>query len=138
MLYRYYAFTTVDITPTNVRTKSNVNEWSIQRNQQRNFDTLVQTIGLRSQPTNIHVGQNCMGNPTVYGLGKNLPESVNIWEMLFDIEHKDPFGKECELLLKDLNYVPIINGLAETEPSFPPVFITTGTFKNITIKIYTK
>lgn len=138
MLYRYYAFTTVDITPTNVRTRTNTDDWNIQRNQQRNFDTLIQTIGLRSQPTNIYVSQNCMGNPIEYGLGKNLPEISSVWEMSFDVEHEDPFGKECELLLKDLNYVPIINGLNETEPSFPPVFMTAGTFKNITIKIYPK
>ena len=43
MLYRHLLWTTIDITQTNVRTKTNVNDWSLQRNQQRNLDTLIQT-----------------------------------------------------------------------------------------------
>lgn len=132
MLYRHLLWTTVDITRTNVRIKSNIEDWSLQRNQQRNFDTLLQTLGLRSQPLNISV-KHFYNRPDVYGLGKNLPEMANIWEMEFDIEHKEAFGKNCEIALEDLNYVPIINGLNETEPSFPPVFQTRGTFKNISI-----
>lgn len=132
-MYRYYAYTTVDITQTNVRIKSDIDDWNLQRNQQRNLDTLIQTIGLRSQPINIYVTLRNQCTPLVFGLGKNLSENSNVWEMMFDVEHKEPFGKDCELLLKDLNYVPIINGLTETTPAFPPVFQTTGTFKNVNI-----
>lgn len=132
MLHRHLLFTTVDITQTNVRTKSDIDDWSLQRNQQRNFDTVVQTLGLRSQPININVMQ-IVNDPRLFGLGSNLPETCNIWQMQFDIEHEDAFGENCEVALKDLNYVPLINGLTETEPSFPPVFQTTGTFKNINI-----
>ncbi len=132
MLYRHLLWTTVDITRTNVRIKTDIQDWSLQRNQQRNFDTLIQTLGLRSQPLNISVKQ-FSHSPLEYGLGKNLPEIANIWEMEFDIEHKDAFGKNCEIVLEDLHYVPIINGLNESEPAFPPVFQTKGTFKNIKI-----
>ncbi len=133
MLYRYLLWTTVDITQTNVKIKSNIDDWNLQRNQQRNLDTLIQTIGLRSQPNNIYVTLYENNKPARYGLGKNLPEFANIWGMDFVVEHEGAFGKDCELLLKDLNYVPIINGLTETQPSFPPVFQTTGTFKNVSI-----
>lgn len=133
MLYRHKLWTTVDITNTNVRIKNNSDDWSLQRNQQRNFDTLIQSIGLRSQPINTYVRILYDHHPTEYMLGVNLPEVCDIWEMQFDIEHDGVFGKDCELLLKDLNYVPIINGLTETQPSFPPVFQTSGTFKNINI-----
>ncbi len=132
MLYKHILYTTVDITQTNVRIKSNIDDWSLQRNQQRNLDTLIQTIGLRSQPINIHVTQ-IFDFPTIYWLGKNLPEKANIWVMNFDIEHDGVFGNKCELVLKDLNYVPLINVLTETQPAFPPVFQTTGTFKNVNI-----
>ncbi len=132
MLYSHILYTTVDITQTNVRIKTDINDWSLQRNQQRNLDTLIQTIGLRSQPVNIRVNQ-ITGKPHVFDLGKNLPELANIWIMDFDIEHDGAFGKNCELVLKDLNYVPIINCLTETEPAFPPVFQSTGTFKNVHI-----
>lgn len=132
MLYKHVLYTTVDITQTNVRIKSNIDDWSLQRNQQRNLDTLIQTIGLRSQPININVNQ-FVDFPAIYWLGKNLPEKARIWVMHFDIEHAGAFGHKCELVMKDLNYVPLINGLTETEPAFPPVFQTTGTFKNINI-----
>lgn len=132
MLHRHILYTTVDITHTNVKIKTAIDDWSLQRNQQRNYDTLVQTLGLRSQPINIHVRQ-FNGNPHNFYLGKNLPEICNIWEMEFDIEHEDALGENCEVALKDLNYVPLINGLNETQPAFPPVFQTTGTFKNINI-----
>lgn len=132
MIYRYAAYTTVDVTQTNVRIKNNSNDWSLQRNQQRNLDTLIQTLGLRSQPIIIAVSSNIV-NPRGCGLGENLPEMAIVWEVLFDVEHEEAFGKNCEIALKDLNYVPIINGLTETEPAFPPVFQTTGTFKNINI-----
>jgi hypothetical protein len=132
MLHRYILFTTVDITQTNVKIKSNIDDWGLQRNQQRNLDTVVQTLGLRSQPINIHVTQ-FFRNPRLFDLGSNLPEECNIWQMEFDIEHEDAFGENCEVALKDLNYVPLINGLTETQPAFPPVFQTTGTFKNINI-----
>lgn len=132
MLHRHLLFTTVDITQTNVKIKSNIDDWDLKRNQQRNLDTLIQTIGLRSQPTNIHIRKfpNCKLH---YALGKNLLEIGAMWEMEFDIEHEGAFGKDCELVLKDLNYVPIINGLTETEPAFPPVFQSYGTFKNVHI-----
>lgn len=134
MFYRHYLYTTVDITPTNVRIKNNQEDWALQRNQQRNYDTLIQTLSLRSQPTNIFVSKIfACPHTQPYGLGKNLPEVSSIWSMEFDIEHEGAFGQNCELVLKDLNYIPILNGLEETEPSFPPVFQTTGTFKNINI-----
>lgn len=132
MLYRYVLYTTVDVTQTNVKIKTKLDDWSLQRNQQRNLDTVIQTLSLRSQPSVITV-QHFEGNPLSYGLGKNLPEICKVWEVLFDAEHYEVYGKKCELALKDLNYVPIINGLTETEPAFPPVFQTVGTFKNITI-----
>ena len=137
MLYRHLLWTTVDITQTNIRTKTDIDDWNLQRNQQRNLDTLIQTIGLRSQPNNIYVKQ-LFQTPASVGLGKNLPELANVWEMEFDVEHEGAFGKDCELLLKDLNYVPIINGLNETQSAFPPVFQTTGTFKNVHIMFLPK
>lgn len=132
MLYRHILYTTVDITQTNIRIKTDIDDWSLQRNQQRNLDTLIQTLGLRSQPINIYV-KKIQDNPAKFELGSNLSELSNIWLMEFDIEHYKAFGENCELALKDLNYVPIINGLTETEPAFPPVFQTVGTFKNVSI-----
>lgn len=132
IIYKHFAYTTVDVTQTNVRIKADVDDWSLQRNQQRNLDSLIQTLGLRSQPINIDV-RFFEGHPAAYNLGINLPEWAKIWEVQFDIEHHGAYGTDCELAMQDLNYVPIINGLNETEPSFPPVFQSRGTFKNVHI-----
>jgi len=50
MTQRIMITTTIDITPTGVRNKSDDPDWLLKRNQQRNYDTLVQVIGLRTQP----------------------------------------------------------------------------------------
>ena len=46
-LYRYYAYTLIDITETNVLTQSA--EQQKQRNQQRNWETINQLLSLRAQ-----------------------------------------------------------------------------------------
>ena len=132
IIYRYVIYTTIDVTQTNVKTKIETDDWNVQRNQQRNLDTLIQTLSLRSQPINIEVNK-FEGCPTTYKLGKELPEVATIWEVIFDIEHEGAFGQNCEIANKDLDYVPIINGLEETLPAFPPVFQTHGMFKNVHI-----
>jgi len=59
MLYRIGCYTIFDITQTGVlnRNKPPENEdviiWTKKRNQQANFDSIVQAISLRSQPENI-------------------------------------------------------------------------------------
>lgn len=133
MTINYVIYTTVDITPTGVRTKNNSNDWNLQRNQQRNLDTLIQTISLRAQPLNLKVKKLENYDTESYNFGITIPLYSNLWKIVFDIEHSDALGTNGELLLQDLDYVPIINGLTETEPSFPPVFQTRGNFKNISI-----
>ena len=50
MNHTYQIYTTVDITPTGVvSTKyKNVNNYELKRNQQRNYDTLIQVLSLRT------------------------------------------------------------------------------------------
>lgn len=133
MITSYVIYTTVDVTSTGVRTKNNNNDWNLQRNQQRNLDTLIQTISLRAQPINLKVKKLENQDTESYNFGRTTPLYSNLWKITFDIEHAEALGKDGELLLQDLDYVPIINGLTETEPSFPPVFQTKGNFKNISI-----
>ena len=47
--------TTVDMTPTGVRRKSDDPDWLLKRNQQRNYDTLMQVLGLRCQPLDVEI-----------------------------------------------------------------------------------
>ena len=80
----YVAYTLVDI--------SNTNESKIQRNklhffQQQNLNTLVQTIGLRSQPLDIEVSPLMAQHVVNFGFGKQYQGLHTVWKMQFSIEH---------------------------------------------------
>ena len=123
--------TTIDITPTGVRNKSDDPDWLLKRNQQRNYDTLIQVISLRVQP----LIDTCIIEPLAWpGYGSG-PEGVALdtWHLSFTIDQSDALGRGGESFLNDVDGVPIVPGLAQTIPSFPPQFITKGPFKNIDI-----
>lgn len=125
----YTIITTVDITPTGVRNKTNDEDWYLKRNQQRNHDTLLQVISLRCQPHVIGIDEYPPGL---------IPWPVNIepsklWVLSFEVDRTDVLGPNGELFLEDIKGVPIMTGLTETTPSFPQQFITSGPLKNITI-----
>ena len=61
----YTAFSLVDITQTNVNRDNN-----LQFNQQQNLNTLIQSIGLRSQPINTKVKVFMAQDVVDYGFGK--------------------------------------------------------------------
>ena len=115
--------TTVDITPTGVRRKTDDPDWFTQRNQQRNYDTLIQVISLRTQPMDIEIRI------------LDIEDNAKTWLVVFSVDRQDVLGKSGELFLSDIDGVPIVPGLTETEPSFPPQFISTGRFKNIDITV---
>jgi len=125
----YTIITTVDITPTGVRNKTNDEDWYLKRNQQRNYDTLLQVIGLRCQPHVISVD--------TYPAGL-VPWPVNfepckLWVLSFEVDRTDVLGSNGELFLEDIKGIPIMTGLTETVPSFPQQFMITGPLKNVTI-----
>lgn len=122
----YMIATSIDITPSGVRHKSNDPDWLLKRNQQRNYDTLLQVIGLRCQPL----------NPEVQILSKvsyGDAELAKAWVLTFQTDRNEVLGKDGELFLQDVHGVPIVPGLTETTPSFPPQFISRGSLKNISI-----
>jgi len=122
--------TTIDITPTGVRNKSDDPDWLLKRNQQRNYDTLVQVIGLRTQP----LTESCHREKSSWVDRDGV--DVDAWHLEFTVDRSDVLGVKGELFLKDIDGVPIVPGLTETIPSFPPQFIIRGPFKNIDIFIW--
>lgn len=118
--------TTVDMTPTGVRRKSDDPDWLLKRNQQRNYDTLMQVLGLRCQPLDVEI--QVMQELLEFNFEK-------VWIIKFKVERDDVLGKEGELFLDDVEGVPIVPALTETTPSFPPQFITRGPLKNIGILV---
>lgn len=82
------------------RTINNVNEWNFARNQQRNYETLLQLISLRTQPMEL----------------ESVIKKDDRFEFTFEIETTDVFLNDDDslaLLKQDANGVPMVTGLTE-------------------------
>ena len=128
-LYLSTGMTLVDITNTNVVTYD-----SVSRNQQRNWETVIQVLGLRTQlmllrpPTVIEVELSTLNFGKAY-TGKHL-----VWEFKFGIEFDAIFAgnnRPYGTLEEDFVNVPIITKLTETVTIPVPTFSVTGDYTNI-------
>ncbi len=128
--------TLVDITATGVI--RHVAEQELERNQQRNWETVLQVIGLRAQPQLIE-------GPVVRelevdessGFGEMYYGTQCVWIFCFGVEYEDVFLHENDPvggLDKDFAQVPIICGLEETARFILPIFYPFGAIKNIYFK----
>jgi hypothetical protein len=131
----FCGFSLVDITATGVIRDQDVN--NLQRNQQRNWETLLQCIGLRTQPHNIQspeILESC--NLTQYHFGDLYTGEHRVWFWSWTTEREGVYdlpGKPIAGLLQDLEQVPIVTGLTETAGFMLPIFYPYGTIKNIYI-----
>jgi hypothetical protein len=125
---RFRIITLVDITRTDPgREETDQKKIS----QQSNFNSLLQSIGLRSNVSWDLDPQQHQGRLPAPADGKHTHW---IWD--FDIEREDTFLKDGDptgLLLDDLHGVPIIDGLNNTAIIDPAVFQTRGPKINIWI-----
>ncbi len=138
-MYEFRVHTLIDITengslhkPFPFKTPSgevihNKQTLSIARNQNNNFNTMIQLLQMRGNitwefpPTKIHdtIGNSSFG--TVYE-GKQ-----NSWHFQFFTEQLDLYGDKAEpttQLINDFNLVPIINFCKETATFPTSTFIT--------------
>lgn len=112
-MHHYRALTLVDITRTNSRYPRE----KLLFNQQQNLNTLVQTIGLRSQPMEPHCYSLMTQDIAEYGFGKRYQGLHTVWILDFSIEHTNVFANstnELGFLLSDSDGVPVYTGLEET------------------------
>lgn len=101
------------------KTIRNLNDWTYSRNQQRNFETIMQMISLRAQP-------EITQSPT---------ELNGTWEFEFAVEQAGVYSRDGTLdstagLLVECEGTPMIVGLGEKQP-LDPVLITQGQQQNI-------
>ena len=127
-------YTLIDITHTGVVRYSNSPDNMKKRNQQRNYETLLQVIGLRAQPM-------LFEKPYVlryedlrhYNFGSLYDGEHTVWVLKFSIEQPEVF-KEGDnyfgLLEQDINQVPIISGLDETVDLPVTIFSSAYDYKN--------
>ena len=128
----YTGYTLVDITPTGVTRGQNL----IARDQQRNWDTVLQTIGLSTQPHVVGFPRSIYMDLSLYKrLFGELYEGVHrVWYWTFVVDHEDIFadGDDPLARLRDqFAQVPVITGLEETCGFLLPIFYCEGAIKNI-------
>lgn len=122
---RIECYSLFDITPTGITSQRNVslpcvthqgvtindqNALNFARNQQRNYDTLLQLIGMRTQIFNI---QPPMLDTESQAFGKNQP----CWKFSFEIEPQAQWlvdQDEFWMLKNDSDGTPMILGLGES------------------------
>lgn len=123
---RFLLYTLVDITETKIYRHQETEP--LAKNQQQNFLTLLQTIGLRVNPTYTQSPAVEKTNLDRWHFGSEYKGRHSIWAFEFSIEYEggltDEQGNEAGLLIKDLHFVPIINNLTETINIRLPVFDT--------------
>ena len=122
--------TLIDITETNVRRQDND---KFAYKQQANFQTLLQTIGLRC---NINYDKS----PTFdeLNIAKLLFSDKYIgkqkmWTFCFEVEYQEALN--IDMLNKDFDLIPIITGLEETINLNKALFRTTDKERNILFSI---
>jgi hypothetical protein len=130
--------TLIDITETKQYRREPERE--LQKDQQQNFQVLLQTIGLRANPIYYEspVVNNIDISSTPYGLlsqsqfypyfGKKYTGTQKVWTFNFNIEYDygltDSHGNNVGLLNDDLQFVPFIPMLTESVHFTVPVFNT--------------
>ena len=115
---RFKLYTLVDITETNARRGDDPKEFR----QHQNFLTVMQTIGLRVNPTYVKTPRIIKDIPSKYNLGSKYKTKQNIWEYVFDIDYDGAL--DVDTLVNDFDLIPIITDLDETAKFENAHFIT--------------
>ena len=105
---RFILHTLVDISETHARR----GEDPTQYRQQQNFLTVMQTIGMRVNPTYVSKPVVVKEVPSKLGMGISYKTKQNVWTYKFDIDYADAI--DIETLVNDFNLIPIITELEET------------------------
>lgn len=95
-------------------------------NQKKNYESLIQTLQLRTQIEPIITVKQKFDESMPFKLSNRDP----VWSMIFRVETPEYYGTQLELVNSDLNYVPCILGLGESRKVKEPFFLTDPSFRN--------
>lgn len=115
MTLKFEIYTLVDITETRARRGDD----PLKYKQQQNYLTVLQTIGMRANPT-VYKSPSIVDEYPKFGTA--YEKTNRVWKLNFDIEYED--GHNIELLKNDFNLVPFISELNETAKFKDNAFIT--------------
>lgn len=130
----FTGFTLVDITATGVIRSSDPN--AIDRHQQRNWETVLQCISLRTQPHHITGPfKSTFDDINVAEFGDFYTgKDQAVWSWGWAIESAGVYdlpNSPLGALEQDFEQVPIVVGLEETARFMLPIFYPYGSIKNI-------
>ena len=131
-IHRHRGYSLIDITKTDI-TKYTP-ELERMRNKQRNWETVMQVLGLRTQIMGAKQLKTETVDLTQYEFGQNYSGRHRVWSIEFEIEFADLYlqdGDPYGIIKHDLSQIPIILGLDETVNPPMPLLYTEGTSKNI-------
>ena len=101
-------------------TKSEMEQWNVDRKQQANYETMLQVINMRAQPEEITDPIKTEINFTKDGswgyLFEKHKDQVSCWHFEFTVSYGSVFNDgitELGALVTDCNGVPMITGLGE-------------------------
>ena len=117
-------FTVVDITETGARG----GDPKLLEHQQQNYLTVMNTIGLRANPTIIKAPYLV---DVTQPFAKEYKSASKVWRMVFDIEYGI---HTVDMLKTDFELVPFIKDLTEDANIIDPVFRTDDNNFNIIFK----
>jgi len=123
----WIGITLIDITPTGVTRGE-----SKERDQNRNWETVLQVLGLRTQAIILEepalITDFTLSKKTSI-FGDFYLGSHNLWAFRFMSERNDVYT--LDQLDEDFEQVPVILGLDETARFLLPIFHSYSTLKNI-------
>ena len=122
---RFIVSTLVDITQTNAR-RADGNKFAY--SQQQNYNTLVNTMGLRTNIlplADIKIENRLLDADE---FGSSYTGEHTVWSFPFEVEAEDSLT--VEMLEQDFDLVPVITGLDETIKINNNVFRTNGSKDN--------
>ena len=126
---RIKLYTIVDITETNARRNDDKKLYS----QQCNFNTVLQTIGLRVNLIPISCKEH-VDSIDDLNFGKSFTGKQRYWEFTFDVDYESATNEE--LLAADFDLIPVITDLNETANINNGIFRTScPNDRNIVFKI---
>ena len=129
--YRMYSL--VDITKTGVTRGDS----SLERDQHRNYETIIQAVSLIAQPIEVNAPVPTYAHMEWLEFGEYFQGEQKVWIWQFAVEHTNvfeistnPVGKLSEAF----DQVPIVCGLEETARFMLPIFYPYGAIKNVYFK----
>jgi len=113
---RFHIHTLFDITETRARKGDD----SFKVKQQQNYLSILNTIGLRVNPT--YVSPPAVKEQELKGFGTDYKGLQRVWSYTFDVDYEGAL--DVETMINDFDLCPIITGLEETVDINPAVIRT--------------